>query len=836
MQIVCPRCGGSFETGNGPSEATCPHCGEKVLARASAQTVSLPPPKAVRERHDGETVQSAREVRAEWAIAGLPCPLCGRRILPGSDLDKRVECPGCGTSFIPSRVLTARRPGPAPASLEGRTLGTYSISERVGSGGMGIVYRAVHSLLGREAAVKVLAPAVAADPDYRERFLREARLASALEHPGIVKIFEAALEGDILYIAMEFVPGRNLAEIVADQGRPHPEEAAKIMLNACSALRAAHEAGILHRDIKPENIIVSNSGQVKLTDFGIARRLRASTVLTQPGVIVGTPGYIAPEQLEGEDLDERSDVYSLGATFYFLLTGRHPYEDEDWMSVFFKRRWEQVQPAKELVPDLPRALSDIAAKMLAKSPSERYPSCEAVARDLRTFLEGGEVSVDVPAGEIPRHQLPFGVVALREKLVTEDQLLRCIRIQEQLRAGGRAVPPLGRIMAREGLISPEKIPLILGLQVSAAARCPRCGRNLGPQAAATNRYLCPSCRTVMHTVPQVEVSEKATCTVVHARGACSQDDLVAHLRLVMEGVAQRSAAEVVLDISGFKNVTADLATDILTWADTVRARGKRFSMICKEKTWRLFDRIGLTGLVRIVKTSPVPPKVEHAAPSKGARRITPEGPPEAPGRRRFARKVAEKVRESCRRLLAVKSIWKRLGALGRRAWRKLTRNTRMAIAAAVVSVLFLILALRLRLGGTPEGEEAVSADRQAAGKEWRTSARALGFVAISRRRFNIDYALPDAAGKVALVELWVTEDGGRTWRFHGYDTDRMSPAGFTAPGDGTYGFYIITQDRAGRRAPAPTAGTRPQLTVVVDATEPRRPEAGPRGPREDEVF
>jgi len=580
MEATCAGCGKTFDdTGDG----LCPHCGARLPPRVglAPPTVDLPP----QDREGAFSVRDGPDTAPDTEVSEIACPGCGQPV-PHTGPNERVECLRCGTSFIPSMIASSRQQdGGTPGTLAGYRLGGYSIAERVGFGGFGIVYRATHELMKREAAVKILSPAFARDPDTRERFVREARLASALEHPGIVKVFDAGLDGDVFYIAMEFVRGTDLAELVEEKGRPDPAEAVRIVASTCSALQAAHEAGILHRDIKPENILISGDGEVKLTDFGIARRLQASTVLTRTGGLVGTPGYVAPELVEGKQGDERSDIYSLGATLYFLLTGSHPYAGEHPMMVLFYRRAEQVPPAVDIAPDVPQPLSDIAARMLAKSPAERYPSAEAVARDLRSYLDGDEVKVDLPSREVPKHELPFGVVALRENLVTEDQLLRCIVQQERARARGQTVPPLGEIMVRKGLISPEKIPRVLGLK-----RVP------GRAARAA---------------PEVSVKQEAGCTVVLVSGSCDHDDLVLHLEPVMAGVMRRSTDEVVLDLMGMRSVATDTASEILTWADACKARGKAFRVRCDRKTQERFARLGLVEVAGI--DAPLPSGKEELA-------------------------------------------------------------------------------------------------------------------------------------------------------------------------------------------------------------------------------
>jgi len=558
----------------------CETCRPKADALAAGPTVIAPSPAVI---ETGGIVLPGAEPGAPAATT-VPCPLCRREVEVGDDATARVECPDCETSFIPDRVRAATPTGLSPARLEGRTLGDYTIHERLGEGGFGIVYRATHTVLGREAAVKVLFDHIARDPDNKERFLREARLASALEHPGIVSVLGAGESGSVPYIAMERVDGTNLAEVVHEGGHLEAERAARIVLSACSALGAAHEAGIMHRDIKPANILLCADDTVKVTDFGLARKLEASTIITQGDILAGTPTYMAPELLDGVDPSPRTDIYALGATLFYLLTGREVHEDDDNFAMIFRRRWEEVRPARDVESSVPQALSDITAKMLAKSATRRYASCGEVAADLETFLAGEAVEVDVPKGDVPVEELPFGVVALKQRLVSEEQLLKCIRLQEAARGRGERVPPLGELMVREGLVSPERIPRML----TPVPRRDRGARRGAMVAVGTN-------------APRIKlgIAHDEDRTIVRPTGAGDDRDLEKALDPVIAGLIKRSADEVVIDLSQYRTVTADFGGYLIGVNDQFKQSGKTLEVVVDGHGKKVFTLIGLDRILTI---------------------------------------------------------------------------------------------------------------------------------------------------------------------------------------------------------------------------------------------
>jgi serine/threonine-protein kinase len=278
----------------------------------------------------------------------------------------------------------------------------YEIQKRVGRGGMADVFLARDLLLDRQVAIKVLFPEFAVDPNFVERFRREAQAAANLSHPNIVNVYDWGKHQGTYYIAMEYVEGRTLSEILRTNKQLTPKQAAEIASEVAAALGFAHEAGLAHRDIKPANILIGTNGQVKVADFGIARAMNSATEtnLTQAGAVMGTASYFSPEQAQGAQPDPRSDLYSLGIVMYEMVAGKPPFVGENPVAIAYKQVHDAPQPLNQIVPDIPRPFEAIVAKLLAKDPKLRYPSAQALRDDIRRFRNGEQVQalVAVAAG------------------------------------------------------------------------------------------------------------------------------------------------------------------------------------------------------------------------------------------------------------------------------------------------------------------------------------------------------------------------------------------------------------------------------------------------------
>jgi serine/threonine-protein kinase len=268
--------------------------------------------------------------------------------------------------------------------------GRYQVERKLGAGGMANVYLAEDQELGRRIAIKILNDRHAGDEQFVERFRREAKNAAALSHPNIVSIYDRGEAEGTYYIAMEYLDGRSLKELIVQRGPAPVTVAVEYARQILSALRFAHRHGIVHRDIKPHNVLVDAEGRVKVTDFGIARA--GASQMTEAGSIVGTAQYLSPEQARGSDVDQRSDLYSLGVVLYELLTGTLPFNGDTPVEIAMKHLSAIPDAPSARRPDVPRDLDLIVLRSLAKDPDDRYQSAEEMDADLERFLRGAAVS------------------------------------------------------------------------------------------------------------------------------------------------------------------------------------------------------------------------------------------------------------------------------------------------------------------------------------------------------------------------------------------------------------------------------------------------------------
>jgi len=285
----------------------------------------------------------------------------------------------------------------------------YEISGRIGRGGMADVFLARDLLLDRDVAVKVLFPEHAVDPNFVERFRREAQSVAGLNHPNIVGVYDWGQTGNTYFMAMEYVKGRTLSDALRRQGRMTSVSAAGVGAAIANALAYAHRNNVVHRDIKPANILLGEDGAIKVVDFGIARALDAGHEggLTQDGAVMGTATYFSPEQAKGEGLDLRSDLYSLGVVLYELVAGKPPFAGDSALATAYKQVNEAAPRLRDLVADVPLALEAIIAKCLTKNADMRYNNAEQLRDDLRRFMNG-EPTLAVDEARVRSGKAPLG--------------------------------------------------------------------------------------------------------------------------------------------------------------------------------------------------------------------------------------------------------------------------------------------------------------------------------------------------------------------------------------------------------------------------------------------
>jgi hypothetical protein len=290
-------------------------------------------------------------------------------------------------------------------------IGNCRILAEIGSGGMAVVYRAVQEPLGREVAIKSLKPSIAVDSGFAKRFEREANFMASLQHENILHVHDFIKDRGTMHIIMEYVQGIDLYDVLEMTPRLPIDIAAVIALQVARALDYAHFRGIIHRDIKPANIMISKHGEVKLMDFGIARDDKLSD-LTETGTGLGTPSYMSPEQILGDKLDFRSDIFSLGIVLYQMATGRKPFVEDDSRTVMQKIRLDRYTSPRKLNPEVPRGLERIMARCMEKMPANRYPTTQALIDDLMDFL----------SSRVPINHNARVVMYLRELgVVTDDE-------------------------------------------------------------------------------------------------------------------------------------------------------------------------------------------------------------------------------------------------------------------------------------------------------------------------------------------------------------------------------------------------------------------------------
>ena len=335
---------------------------------------------------------------AQNPAAASKCGTC-HTPLPGPASEETLNERGAPEDWTVAGSSKISAPASTSDTLEIGTVlaGRYEILQLIGRGGMGAVYKARDTELDRTVALKLIRPELARDPQILKRFKQELILARQVTHKNVIRIFDLGQSDGIKFITMDFVEGQDLRQLLLAHGKLAPDQAARIMLQICRALEAAHTEGVIHRDLKPQNIMLDASGRAYVMDFGIARSAYLPG-MTQTGALIGTPEYMSPEQGRGEKLTERSDLFSAGIIFYEMLTGKSPYYSDTPLATLWKRMTEKVTPPMVVDPTLPQALNDIVVKALEIEPKNRFASAREIAQQLEIWLGPSEGSSTIIVG------------------------------------------------------------------------------------------------------------------------------------------------------------------------------------------------------------------------------------------------------------------------------------------------------------------------------------------------------------------------------------------------------------------------------------------------------
>ena len=351
---------------------------------------------------------------------GVECPKCNTENTSDSQFCKSCATPLPSSKDIP---VTKTLETPTDKLTSGTTFASrYEIIEELGKGGMGRVYRVKDQKLDEEMALKVLKPEIAADKGMIERFKNELKLARKIAHKSICKMYDLNEEKDTPYITMEYVKGEDLKSFIRRKGKLSEEEAIAIAKQVCEGLEEAHELGVIHRDLKPQNIMIDEKSNAKVMDFGIARSVEAPGV-TQTGVMIGTPDYISPEQAEGEEADQRSDIYALGVILYEMVTGSVPFKGDTAFSVALKHKTKLPSDPRKLNSEVSENLSRLILICMEKDRERRYQTAEALLSDLKNIEEGSPLGTKIR----PRRET-FVATLIRKKLSIPTLVIVAIAI------------------------------------------------------------------------------------------------------------------------------------------------------------------------------------------------------------------------------------------------------------------------------------------------------------------------------------------------------------------------------------------------------------------------
>ena len=486
LLMACPKCHAAYKIQKefAQTEVACRACGHRwipahVMVEASHASPPSPPERPLSPLEAmAQVMRGGPEPHPEKALPLVkpsPPPTASppeespiRAVRSGAPAEKSAEgSPARGEaepSAVPIQVVPSAPRDEKTGPLVGTAINGFKILGRIGSGGFGVVYRAFDTTLERSVAIKMLPPRIAkAGRGLIDRFLREARSAAKLSHPNIVTVHQICPYKDTFYIVMELVDGGTLNDRLAAEKRIQPAEATRIIRAAAEGLGHAHRRGIIHRDIKPANIMMTSDGHAKVSDFGLARDVLQGRDIVGPGHSLGTPRYMAPEQALGEEPTAASDLYSLAATYFTLLTGHVPFEASSDREMMKKHVTEQVPDPRRFVPTLPVAVFRFFEKAMAKVPEDRHVTAEAfiAAMDRLEFSSSDDGTAPTPQALSAQ----IGPIAVEDRGVHLTEALdRAVRRAQ--RAGGTTPYRVGDI-ERPVSAAPPKVLWKLWLLIGA---------------------------------------------------------------------------------------------------------------------------------------------------------------------------------------------------------------------------------------------------------------------------------------------------------------------------------------------------------------------------------
>ncbi|MBI4568321.1 MAG: protein kinase [Planctomycetes bacterium] len=488
----------------------------------------------------------------------------------------------------------------------GKILNDWLLIDRLGYGGMGVVYRARNVRNARDFALKMLSPQYSENRDYVRRFLREAKLAGSIRHPNVVSVREAGHADGVYFMVMELVEGKALDEIIYARGFPTMEQSLSIVKQALEGVREAHLMGIVHRDLKPENLLLTEEMFLKVTDFGLARMTGGFSNLTRSGHVVGSPRFMSPEQCDGFQVDHRTDIYSLGITLYYLLTGVYPFDGETPTAIMLKHQTETPKSPKVHNPRIPNALANLIYWMLQKRPEKRPATVDHVLESLaRVDFNKANSGPDMFERESRR---------LSTARLSGDDIDRAVAQQKRFASEQNLQVPLGEILAKDGLLHYEdEAPA----QVARLAyACLRCKHAVDPVASlAMRRVRCLGCNLRVRLTRHVRLGKLAgrMAVAVQGEGLDRKRDQVMVRQLVAEFAAQRDV-RLVVDLSKTSGINSEYITILVEGAKALAANGGSLTVIAAGR--RDVKKMTSFGLNQVVAIFPSREAFKEAEPGK----------------------------------------------------------------------------------------------------------------------------------------------------------------------------------------------------------------------------